>query len=117
MANDDQDTSQDTSRGLGGLANAFQKGYAQGGQKQKANKAKNTLKVADQTSRSQSVLSKAKTPANLSPTATPLSPPSFKRGGRVKRTGLALVHRGEYVIPAKHSSGRKASRKRAIIKA
>lgn len=28
------------------------------------------------------------------------SPSGFKRGGRVKRTGLALVHRGEYVIPA-----------------
>ena len=27
--------------------------------------------------------------------------PTFKRGGRVKRTGLALVHKGEYVIPAR----------------
>jgi hypothetical protein len=25
----------------------------------------------------------------------------FKRGGRVPRTGLALVHKGETVIPAK----------------
>jgi hypothetical protein len=24
---------------------------------------------------------------------------SYKKGGRVRRTGLALVHKGEYVIP------------------
>ncbi len=28
-------------------------------------------------------------------------PPSYKRGGRVKKTGLAKVHKGEVVIPAK----------------
>lgn len=27
---------------------------------------------------------------------------SYKRGGRVKRTELALLHKGEYVVPAKH---------------
>lgn len=26
--------------------------------------------------------------------------PSFQGGGRVERTGLALVHEGEYVVPA-----------------
>lgn len=41
--------------------------------------------------------------------------PSYKKGGRVKRTGVAIVHKGEYVIPAKHS--RKMSRKRSVIKA
>jgi hypothetical protein len=41
--------------------------------------------------------------------------PQFKKGGRVRKTGLALVHKGEYVIPAKHA--RKASRKKTVIKA
>jgi hypothetical protein len=26
-------------------------------------------------------------------------PPSFKKGGKVKKTGLALVHKGEVVVP------------------
>ena len=39
--------------------------------------------------------------------------PVFKRGGRVKRTGLIYAHRGEHVIPAKH---RKVSRKRTVAK-
>jgi hypothetical protein len=25
--------------------------------------------------------------------------PGFKKGGKVKKTGLALVHKGEYVLP------------------
>lgn len=25
--------------------------------------------------------------------------PAFKKGGRVKRTGKALVHKGEYILP------------------
>lgn len=29
--------------------------------------------------------------------------PSYKKGGRVKRTGKALVHKGELIIPAKHA--------------
>lgn len=28
------------------------------------------------------------------------APPSYKKGGKVKQTGLALVHKGEVVIPA-----------------
>ncbi len=39
--------------------------------------------------------------------------PVFKRGGRVKRTGLIYAHRGEHVIPAKH---RKVSRKHTVVK-
>ena len=27
---------------------------------------------------------------------------SFKRGGRVKRTGIYKLHRGEHVVPARH---------------
>jgi hypothetical protein len=38
--------------------------------------------------------------------------PSYKKGGRVKKTGLARVHKGEQVIPAhkahKGRSGKKA---------
>jgi hypothetical protein len=26
--------------------------------------------------------------------------PLFKKGGKVKKTGLAIVHKGEYVLPA-----------------
>jgi hypothetical protein len=41
--------------------------------------------------------------------------PVFKKGGRVRKTGLALVHKGEYVVPAK-AGRRKPSRKRTLIK-
>lgn len=37
-------------------------------------------------------------------------PKMFKKGGRVRKTGLALVHKGEYVIPAGKARG---MRKRA----
>jgi hypothetical protein len=53
-----------------------------------------------------------------SPTAPDLSNatiPSFKKGGRVKRTGLAFVHRGERVIPAKRSRTKRSS-KRTVTK-
>ena len=33
--------------------------------------------------------------------ATPASPQSFAKGGKVKRTGLAKVHKGEVVLTAK----------------
>jgi hypothetical protein len=43
-------------------------------------------------------------PASTTSVSDVLATPSvFKHGGRVKRTGVALVHRGEYVIPAKRS--------------
>jgi hypothetical protein len=43
------------------------------------------------------------------PIGNPIGParpvfPSYKKGGRVRRTGLALVHRGEKIIPAKKRS-------------
>jgi len=41
--------------------------------------------------------------------------PSFKSGGRVKKTGLALLHRGEYVVPAGRT--KKVSRRKIVIKA
>lgn len=40
-------------------------------------------------------------------------PPSYKKGGKVKKTGLALVHKGEMVIPA----SRVASVVKAVKKA
>jgi hypothetical protein len=40
---------------------------------------------------------------------------SKKKGGPVRKTGLYLVHKNEYVVPAKRS-GRKTSHKRAITK-
>lgn len=38
----------------------------------------------------------------------PWGPPSMKRGGRVHRTGIYKLHRGERVIPAR---GRRARRR------
>lgn len=32
-------------------------------------------------------------------TAAGAAVPYFKEGGRVKKTGLAMVHKGEYVLP------------------
>jgi len=30
--------------------------------------------------------------------------PSYKKGGTVKKTGLAMMHKGEHVVPAKKES-------------
>jgi hypothetical protein len=43
------------------------------------------------------------TPDELQPedeTATQMTVPAFQTGGRVERTGIALVHEGEYIMPA-----------------
>jgi hypothetical protein len=42
---------------------------------------------------------------------------SYKHGGRVKKTGVYLIHKGEHVVPAKHRSAGKATRKHTVIKA
>jgi hypothetical protein len=71
-----------------------------------------------QTKRSQSTLRGAQSPSDVSTTTPDLSSatiPSFKKGGRVKRTGLAFVHRGERVIPAKRSRTKRSS-KRTVTK-
>lgn len=39
---------------------------------------------------------------------------SFKKGGRVRRTGVYLLHQNEHVIPATHA--KKASRRKTFIK-
>lgn len=50
-------------------------------------------------------------------------PSFFKKGGKVKKTGWAKVHKGETVVPAKHegtrrimSSGKKKTKKRSSQK-
>jgi hypothetical protein len=44
----------------------------------------------------------------------------FKKGGPVKKTGLAIVHKGEYVVPAKRRSTKRGSKasspKRVMVK-
>jgi hypothetical protein len=40
--------------------------------------------------------------------ATPASPQSFAKGGVVKKTGLAKVHKGEVVLTAKTAKALKA---------
>jgi hypothetical protein len=40
--------------------------------------------------------------------AVAASPPSFAKGGKVKRTGLAKVHKGEVVLTAKAAKTLKA---------
>jgi len=42
---------------------------------------------------------------------------SRKKGGPVKKTGIYLLHKNEYVVPAKSRSAKKASHKRSVIKA
>ena len=42
--------------------------------------------------------------------------PQAKKGGRVKKGGLVRVHAGELIVPAKHRSTKKASRKRTVTK-
>jgi hypothetical protein len=41
-------------------------------------------------------------------TSAVASPPSFAKGGKVKRTGLAKVHKGEVVLTAKAAKTLKA---------
>jgi hypothetical protein len=47
-----------------------------------------------------------------------VAPPQMKKGGPIKKTGVYLLHKNEYVVPAKHrSSGKRASHKKTVIKA
>ena len=43
-------------------------------------------------------------------------PKGFKKGGKVKKTGKALVHRGEYVLTAKQAKkyGKKKSTRKSV---
>jgi hypothetical protein len=46
-----------------------------------------------------------------------ISAGSFKKGGRIRKTGLALLHKGEHVIPAGKHSSKKTSHGKTVIKA
>ena len=37
-------------------------------------------------------------------------PPSMKKGGEVKKTGVYLLHKGEHVIPKKYTKKRDAKK-------
>lgn len=41
--------------------------------------------------------------------------PSYKKGGTVKKTGLALVHKGETVVPKKMTKEQKDKRKKSTL--
>lgn len=43
---------------------------------------------------------------------------SYKKGGKVKKTGLAVVHKGEYVLTKRKASkmGKKRSAKKQVAK-
>jgi hypothetical protein len=89
--------------GNSGTASAFQRGWDSASGKGKGKKNKQ----------------KPSAPVNASfPAPGAVAPAggfqTYKNGGRVKKTGLALVHKGEYVVPAKGT--RKASHKKTITK-
>jgi len=54
---------------------------------------------ADGPSQFKPIMSPMNTPMWARGIKTPSHLPSYKKGGTVKKTGLALVHKGEYVIP------------------
>lgn len=62
----------------------------------------------------------SKSDVEINTTKTTKSKPgAFKHGGKVKRTGVAKVHKGEVVLTAKQAkkAGKKKSRKRLAAKA
>jgi hypothetical protein len=63
-------------------------------------------------------LKRAKQPTGLETTQPTLTAtiPSFKKGGRVRKTGLIYAHRGERVIPAKRPKRASRSRKTFITR-
>lgn len=63
----------------------------------------------NQFSQAKELLSKDPEPTKSAPTGSSAATPnSYKHGGVVKKTGIALVHKGETVIPAeKHMSNNK----------
>lgn len=78
---------------------AFQKGFDQG-------MGKSTGKKDD-------------IPAKLGTMLTPAAHPKiYKKGGKVKKTGLALVHKNEVVLTAKQAkkAGKNKTRKRTASK-
>lgn len=83
-------------------SDAWSTGAAIGSNLRDRSKAKSTLKKAQQPT------------TGLGTTQQAISDliPSYKKGGRVKKTGLAYVHRGEHVIPARKKTRIVASQAR-----
>jgi hypothetical protein len=102
--------SKDDDSAPSGTSSAFQAGFGKAQQKSGARKATNTLRKG-----AKSALKNAGASLSTQQPAVKALIPSFKKGGRVKRTGLIYAHRGETVIPAKQSR-KKASGKRTTIK-
>ena len=46
------------------------------------------------------------------PTPRTYEPPSMKKGGEVKKTGVYLLHKGEHVIPKKYTKKRDEKKKK-----
>lgn len=75
----------------------------------------NTIRPPKGKSEEQQVKELPKRPAitRLPPEAPAAYPTSYKKGGKVKKTGLALVHKGERVLTKKQASksGKKIGKK------
>jgi len=102
MAGFKRDKDSDTPTNTG-ASSGFQAGWDLAGQKAQAGRSKKAISRASKSSG-----------LETTPVVTALIP-SFKHGGRVKKTGLVYVHRGERIIPAKHGR-RKAFVKHTVIK-
>jgi hypothetical protein len=94
--------------GTGGAQAGSQAGSASTGQKLKQG-YKNWTKQGNEQRRPKQEL-------DLSPKFAARGVPSMKHGGRVKTTGLHILHKGEHVIPAAKRSARSGSRKRVLVK-
>jgi hypothetical protein len=82
-------------------ADAFNSGFDAGmGKKSKKKKSK----------KKKSELLKQPTPAGIA------DPSAYKKGGKVKKTGVALVHKGERVLTAKQAKKKAYGRKRVAGK-
>lgn len=65
----------------------------------------------------QAGLAGAPTANELGNTLWPQKVPQAKKGGRVAKGGLVLVHRGELIVPAKHRRKGTSGKQRTITKA
>jgi hypothetical protein len=96
---------------------AFNQGFDAGMGKKKTNKGKKKTDKGDKEFKNSKEVNDIRTSdgQELTPSAMPST---FKRGGKVKRTGVAKVHRGEIVLTALQAKKyhKKASRKRVSQK-
>jgi hypothetical protein len=104
MPKSDMDDNVGSGAGLSGTASAFQSGF---NRKPKAPKQPKGKKNAGGDA----------TPTTTSPLIPGMNIPVFKHGGRVKKTGLVLAHRGEVIVPAKRARRKVSGHKRTVVKA